>query len=344
MHRQPGERIEWRPSVHFIGFHFVPLLAIFTGVTTRALVFGAVAYVARVLIITGGYHRYFSHRTYRLRRVPQFLLGLAGLTTVQKGPLWWAAHHRDHHRYSDTALDPHTPKKGLWWSHMGWILSPTTKVTDMERVRDLSKFPELRWLNRNDWVGPWFLGVLAFLVAGWSGLWIGFFGSTVLVWHGTFLINSGAHVFGRRRYATTDTSRNSFLLAVITMGEGWHNNHHHYQASCRQGFRWYQWDPTFYVIKALSWVGIVSDIKGPPKRVLDSRRVDRGTLDVGQILVQLDRATDLVDRADSLTVEDQAAIRAGLERAGELAEAYGASMPNTSAATLSAATAAGTPA
>ncbi len=322
MRRQPGERVEWRPSLHFIAFHFVPLLAIWTGVTTRALVFCAVAYVVRVMFITAGYHRYFSHRTYRLRRVPQFLLALGGLTCVQKGPLWWAAHHRAHHRYSDTPLDPHTPKKGAWWSHMGWIMSPTTKATDMDRVRDLAKFPELQFLNRNDWIGPWLLGVLAFLVAGWSGLIVGFFLSTILVWHGTFLINSGAHLMGRRRYATTDTSRNSLILAIITMGEGWHNNHHHYQASCRQGFRWYQWDPTYYVIKAASWVGLVRDIKGPTARVLESKRIDQGALDIGIMLKYTDKAGDQIERASALDLSEQAAIRASLEHAGELAEAY----------------------
>ena len=194
------------------------------------------------------------------------MLAFGGGTAVQKGVLWWAGHHRHHHRYSDTERDIHSPRKGFWWSHVGWIVCDKYNETLYDNIKDFAKYPELRWLNKHDWVPPWTLGVACFLIGGWPGLFVGFFLSTVLLWHGTFTINSLAHVFGRRRYDTADTSRNSFLLALITLGEGWHNNHHHYPASARQGFFWWEIDVTYYMLKMLSWVGIVRDLKQPPAR------------------------------------------------------------------------------
>ena len=225
-----------------------------------------------MFFITAGYHRYFAHRSYKMARVPQFLMALGGSTAAQKGPLWWAAHHRDHHRYADTDRDIHSPSKGFWWSHVGWFLSNRFKATNVDGIRDFARYPELRWLDRHDWVGPWALGIATFLVFGWSGLVVGFLTSTIFLWHGTFLVNSVAHVFGRRRYETDDTSRNSLLVALATGGEGWHNNHHHYPASARQGFFWWEIDPTWYGLRMLSWVGIVRGLRAPPERVLVSDR------------------------------------------------------------------------
>jgi stearoyl-CoA desaturase (delta-9 desaturase) len=197
----------------------------------------------------------------------QFLMAFAGTTAVQKGPLWWASHHRAHHRYVDTERDPHTPRKGFWWSHVGWILSDRYSATDASLVADLARYPELRFLNRFDWIGPWALALLCLAFAGWSGLVVGFFLSTVVLWHVTFTVNSFAHVFGRRRYATTDTSRNSLPIALITFGEGWHNNHHHYPPSARQGFFWWEIDPTWQVLRALRFLGVVKDLRTPSPAV-----------------------------------------------------------------------------
>jgi stearoyl-CoA desaturase (delta-9 desaturase) len=201
-------------------------------------------------------------------RVAQFVMAFGGTMAAQKGPLWWAAHHRDHHRFADTDQDVHSPKRGFWWSHVGWILCNRFSDTKFERIQDFARYPELVFINRQNWIGPWALAIVCFLIGGWSGLVLGFLVSTVLLWHSTFFINSLAHVFGRRRYETEDTSRNSALLAVLTVGEGWHNNHHHYPTSCRNGFFWWEWDPTFYLLTALSWVGIVRDVRKPPARVL----------------------------------------------------------------------------
>jgi stearoyl-CoA desaturase (Delta-9 desaturase) len=225
--------------------------------------------------ITAGFHRYFSHRTYGLGRVPQFLMAFLGQTAAQRGVLWWASNHRHHHRYSDRPEDIHSPiQRGFWWSHVGWILSSDFEKTDLARVPDLAKFPELRWLDRNQFL-PTMLYALGLTAAfGTTGLFYGYFLSTVLLWHGTFSINSVMHLFGRRDFATTDTSRNSFLFAVVTTGEGWHNNHHYFPGSAAQGFRWWQFDPTFYAL----WIGerlrIVRDLHRVPAR-LRLKKADR---------------------------------------------------------------------
>ena len=270
--KPPDERINRTSSIPFLALHLVPLLAIFTGVSRTDLIVCAALYLGRMFFITAGYHRYFAHRSYKMARVPQFLMALGGTTAAQKGPLWWAAHHRDHHRYADTDRDIHSPSKGFWWSHVGWFLSDRFKATNVDGIRDFARYPELRWLDRHDWVGAWALGAVTFLLFGWSGLVVGFFASTILLWHGTFLVNSVAHVFGRRRYETDDTSRNSLLVALATGGEGWHNNHHHYPASARQGFFWWEIDPTWYGLRILSWVGLVRGLRTPPERVLVSDR------------------------------------------------------------------------
>jgi stearoyl-CoA desaturase (Delta-9 desaturase) len=278
----PGdERLNWRSSAPFLAFHLIPVAMIWTGAPASSLVLAAVLYFVRMFFITAGYHRYFAHRSYRLPRWAQLVMAVGGTTAFQKGPLWWAAHHRDHHRYSDTDQDVHSPIRGFWWSHVGWILCDRWSGTDEGRIRDFAKYPELRWLNRNDWVAPAALAALCLAFGGWSGLVVGFGLSTILLWHGTFLVNSMAHVFGRRRYVTSDTSRNSFLIALVTNGEGWHNNHHHYQASARQAFRWWQWDPSYYVLWALSKVGIVRDLKQPSEAILRANLVDADTFDLG---------------------------------------------------------------
>jgi len=265
--------VSWRTSAPFIVCHFLPLIGLFTGFSPVDLVLLVVLYAVRMFFVTAGYHRYFAHRSFRTGRIMQFVFAFGGLTAVQKGPLWWAANHRDHHRYADTDRDPHTPLRGFWWSHIGWLLSGQYGATDYAAIEDFAKYPELRFLNRHDWIGPWALGVASFLIGGWSGLFIGFFGSTVLLWHATFSVNSFAHVFGRRRYETNDLSRNSLGVALLTGGEGWHNNHHHYPKSARQGFFWWEIDVTYGVLRVLAGLGLVRDLRQPTAASLDARRV-----------------------------------------------------------------------
>jgi stearoyl-CoA desaturase (Delta-9 desaturase) len=266
------ERVNWVTSSLYISIHFVPLLAFVTGVTWTSAALCVGLYFGRMLCLAGVYHRYFAHRTYKLGRVSQFVLAFAGATCAQKGPLWWAAHHRNHHRYSDTPADIHSPRRGFLWSHVGWILCDKYNPTDFDAIKDFAKYPELRWLNRYWLIPPTALAVATFLVAGWSGLVVGFFLSTVLLWHGTYTVNSLTHLIGRRRFATSDDSRNSWLIALWTCGEGWHNNHHHYQSATRNGFYWWEYDPTYYALRLLSFVGIVHDIRKVPPRVLAEGR------------------------------------------------------------------------
>ena len=262
-HPCPRGKVNVVASIPFALMHLIPLLAIFTGVTRTAVVLFLITFWGRMFFITGGYHRYFSHRAYKTTRVFQFVLAFGGGTAVQKGALWWAGHHRLHHRFSDQPADPHTPKKGFWWSHMGWILCDETSPTPTDAIKDFNACPELRFLNRHDVIPPLVLALACLAIGGWSGLLIGFFASTVALWHSTFLINSLAHVFGSRRFETTDTSRNNLWLALLTMGEGWHNNHHHAAYVARQGLTPGEIDVTWYVLVVLEKLGVIWDVKRP---------------------------------------------------------------------------------
>jgi stearoyl-CoA desaturase (Delta-9 desaturase) len=236
----------------------------------------AAFYFVRMFGITAGYHRYFAHRSYRTSRVVQFLMAFLGCSALQKGPLWWASHHRQHHRFSDTPDDPHSPHvTSFWWSHLGWIMSDDHVHTPWHVIRDWSRYPELRWLDRNHWVPGLVVAVLCLLIGGWSGLVWGFVVSTVMLYHATFTINSLSHLIGRRRYATPDDSRNNVVLALLTLGEGWHNNHHHYQSSANQGFFWWEIDITYYVIRTLAVLGIVWDIRKPGEKALYYRNLEK---------------------------------------------------------------------
>lgn len=257
----------------FYLIHLLPFAAIWTGVRWVDVAVCVTLYVIRMWAVTGVYHRYFSHRTYKTSRVFQLFLAFLAMTSAQKGVLWWAAHHRHHHKHSDEDIDTHSPvTASFFFSHVGWLFLNRNNATDYSKIKDFAKYPELRFLNRFYLLPPIMLGVVVFLAMGWSGLLIGFFLSTVFLWHGTFFINSLAHVFGRKRFDTKDESRNNGWLALITLGEGWHNNHHYYQSSCRQGFYWWEIDLTYYVIKGLEFVGLVWDVREPPERVLEEGR------------------------------------------------------------------------
>ena len=273
--------IDWARIVPFAGVHLACLATLRVGASATAVGTALALYALRMFAITGFYHRYFSHRAFRTSRPSQFLFALIGASAVQRGPLWWAAHHREHHAHSDTPGDVHSPRqRGFLWSHMGWFMSHKHVRPDFSRVKDLLRYPELRFLDRFDVLVPTLLGVGVFLFGvalkhlapglhtnGWQMLVWGFFVSTVAVYHGTYTINSLSHVFGRQRYRTGDTSRNNPWLALITLGEGWHNNHHHYPASARQGFYWWEFDITYYMLKLLSMLGLIWDLRAVPAAI-----------------------------------------------------------------------------
>jgi stearoyl-CoA desaturase (delta-9 desaturase) len=252
------------------GLHALCLLAFWVGVSTGDFLLFLGTFFGRMFFITGAYHRYFSHKTYKTSRAFQFVLAYLGATATQKGPLWWASHHRTHHKYADIpGKDTHSPKDGFYWSHQGWIFDPRFDGSDIENIRDFSRYPELVWLNKWHIVAPLSLAVACYAFGGFSGLLWGFVISTVALWHSTYSINSLAHKFGTRRYETRDTSRNNLWLALLTLGEGWHNNHHHYCASARQGFRWWEIDVTYYGLRALQAVGLIWDVREPPAHILE---------------------------------------------------------------------------
>ena len=273
-----SDRIDWLRTLPFIAVHLACLTVIWVGVSPLAVGIAVALYAIRMFAITGFYHRYFSHRAFRASRPVQFAFAVIGAMSVQRGPLWWAAHHRNHHRFADSDRDPHSPLLlGFVRSHLGWFLTPRGFRTDWNVIRDLARYPELRWLDRFDIVMPVLLALLLFLLGshlkvahpelGTSGLQLvvwGFCISTVALFHATFMINSLAHRWGSRRFSTRDESRNNWLLALITFGEGWHNNHHRFPGAARQGLRWWEWDLTFYVLSLLSWLGLIHDLKPYP--------------------------------------------------------------------------------
>lgn len=276
----------WVRVIPFLILHLACFGAIWTGVSTTAFVTCLALFWLRMFAITAFYHRYFAHRSYKTNRFWQFLFALIGNMSAQRGPLWWAAHHRAHHQYSDTEKDLHSPvQRGFWWSHMGWFTCDASFKTQQKRIKDFSKFPELRFLDRYDSFAPFLLIGLLFaageLLAAFkpelatSGaqmvVW-GFVISTVFLFHSTVTINSLGHIWGSRRYKTKDHSRNNAFLALLTLGEGWHNNHHRYATSARQGFYWWEIDISYMILKAMSWVGIIHSLKPVPEHILKEGR------------------------------------------------------------------------
>lgn len=281
--RNEPDKVDWVRVMPFVVLHLGCFGVLWVGVSAFAAWAAVFLYFIRMFAVTGIYHRYFSHKTYSTSRAGQFFLALWGGTTVQRGGLWWAYHHRHHHQHSDEEEDAHSPHvHGFLWSHIGWITSRRNFPTDYSKVKDLAKFPELVWLNRFDLVVPivyaasmYGIGALLERFApglgtnGWQMLVWGFFVSTTALFHGTACINSMAHLMGKRRFKTSDDSRNSFILAIICLGEGWHNNHHRYQSCTRNGFYWWEIDPTYYGLKLLSYTGLIWGLKAVPKSILE---------------------------------------------------------------------------
>jgi len=276
-----SESLEWTRLLPFIGLHLACFAVFYVGFSWVALWIAVASYFIRMFAITAFYHRYFSHRTFKTNRFWQFCFALLGTTSCQRGPLWWAAHHREHHKKSDTEEDIHSPvKNSFLWSHIGWFCCEKNFKTDYKAINDFAKYPELIFLNRFDMLAPFIYAIFMYYIGvvlggsflgleitgGQAFVW-GFLVSTIILFHATVSINSLAHIFGKRRFKTQDNSRNNFWLAIITLGEGWHNNHHYYPNSINQGFFWWEVDVSFYILKLMSWLGIIKDLKNAPKRV-----------------------------------------------------------------------------
>jgi stearoyl-CoA desaturase (delta-9 desaturase) len=281
--------IDWLRILPFVALHASCFAVLWVGWSPIAVSVAAGLYLVRMFAITGFYHRYFSHRAFQTSRAVQFVFAVIANTSAQRGPLWWAAHHRKHHRRSDTQADVHSPvARGLLESHVGWIVKQPNYSTDHGQVRDFARYPELRWLNRFDSVSPLLLAAALFglgeLLAatapglGTNGLQMliwGFAISTTVLFHATFTINSLAHKFGSRRFETSDDSRNNVWLALLTLGEGWHNNHHHYPHSTRQGFRWWELDVTWLILRGMQSVGLVWELRPVPKALRSAARASQ---------------------------------------------------------------------
>jgi stearoyl-CoA desaturase (delta-9 desaturase) len=274
-----------RDALPIAFIHAMCFGVLWTGWSLTAIGVAIGLYWIRMFAITAFYHRYFSHRTFRTHRGVQFFFALLGTTAAQRGPLWWAAHHREHHRHSDHEPDPHSPGwRGVLWSHTAWFLTERGRATNWKAVPDWRRYPELVWLENNHLIGPALLiGGLAAAGAGLASwfpalgtgpvqlvVW-GFGVSTTVLYHATFTINSLAHLIGTRRFNTNDDSRNNWFLALLTLGEGWHNNHHFHPGSVRQGFYWWEFDPAYWALRAMSWVGLVWDLRPVPERVYQHR-------------------------------------------------------------------------
>jgi stearoyl-CoA desaturase (delta-9 desaturase) len=289
-------RVPFYRVVPFTLLHAACLVALYTGVSAQDLALFVALYVMRMFFITAGYHRYFAHRTFKTSRAFQLVLAFGAQTSGQQGALWWADHHRQHHRHSDRPGDAHSAKlDGFLWSHMGWFFSDAWQDTDYDNVKDLARYPELVWLDRLNQLPLVLLGVATYAAFGLSGLVVGFVWSTVATLHATYLVNSLAHMYGSRRYETTDDSRNNPLIALVTMGEGWHNNHHHYPASANQGFFWWELDPTYWILRALALMGVVWDVRTPPPHVLADRPHPRA--EATQLRAECDRLLDTLAAA-----------------------------------------------
>ena len=277
-------KLDYPVCVQFLLLHLACLLVFLTGYSAAAVAVCVALYFVRMFAITAGFHRLFSHRTYKSGRVFRFLMAFLGTAAYQKGPLWWSAHHRRHHLHVETDGDAHSPiSQSVWTSHVGWFMLRENRATDHRLVSNLLKYPDLRFLDRFYLLPPAALAAATFLLGlaleryapglgtnAWQMFVWGFLVSTVLLYHGTFTVNSVAHLFGSRRFETKDNSRNNLLVALITLGEGWHNNHHYYPTSERQGFRWWELDMAHYTLRVLSWFGVVWDLRTPPGREIQA--------------------------------------------------------------------------
>jgi stearoyl-CoA desaturase (delta-9 desaturase) len=300
--------------------------------TWTALTLLIVFYALRVFGLTAGYHRYFAHRAFKTGRAGQFVLALLGCSALQRGPLWWAGHHRHHHRFSDTEEDVHSPIiDSFWYSHVGWVFDQRNDGPQ-DSMHDFAKYPELRLLEKYHWTPGILVAVVCFLIGGWSGLVWGFFVSTVAVYHVTFMVNSLCHVWGKRKYPTTDYSKNNPWIALLTFGEGWHNNHHHYQSSANQGFFWWEIDISYMALKVLRWLGLVWDLRTPPaaKRVRSKLPIPAPP----KVAQALGLARERDRRVTAAFMQSPAAPEPGAYAAPVLAAAHAVAAPVLAAAHL----------
>lgn len=260
--------------------HLACALVFAVGASKVAVAAFLITTTAQIFGITTGFHRLLAHQAFKTSRVFRFLLAGLGVLAGQNGPLWWVSHHRQHHGHADADGDTHSPRGSFFWGHMGWLFSPRCIPYRHELVRDLDRLPEMRWLERHSYVVTLGYAFAMFLLgeawgrldpeAGTSGAQLVLWGSvlsTVFCYHAIWSANSVGHRFGTRRFPTHDNSRNNLLVSLVTLGDGWHHNHHFCPWSARHGFRWWEIDVNYAVLRLLAWAGVVWDLRLPPERV-----------------------------------------------------------------------------
>ena len=299
LHSRSGHEFDYFSLTQFVFLHLGCLLVLWVGASQVAVGLCLFFYLVRIFAMSAGYHRYFAHRSYKTSRLFQFVLAFLGSLSYQKGPLWWAAHHRHHHLHADRAQDIHSPRQdGFWWAHCGWIFSLDYRKANKRLVSNLMQYRELRLLDKYYPVPPLVVAALMFAsgvvlgrlspslhTSGLQMLTWGFFVSTVLVHHAIYSVNSFGHMMGSRRFDSEDTSHNNLIIALLTFGDGWHNNHHYYQHSARHGFYKWEVDLSHLILKALSRLGIVWDLQSPPRRVYASAYREVRVSDVVTVVV-----------------------------------------------------------
>ena len=259
------QRLNWPTTIVMALFHVGALAALFM-FNWHALAAAIFLYwLATGLGISMGYHRLHTHRSYKVPVGLEYFFALCGSLTLEGGPISWVATHRIHHQKSDQPGDPHSPRDGAWWAHVGWLILGEANHNNTRKMSkyapDLAKDPFYVWLNNYHWVPLLVLGVVLFAIGGLPLFLWGICLRIVVGLHATWLVNSATHMWGARRFPTRDDSRNNWWVALLTFGEGWHNNHHAHPTSARHGLAWYEFDPTWILLKVLRRLGIAKSIR-----------------------------------------------------------------------------------
>ena len=265
---QFSTRSDWEVLAWMLFMHLGALAALFTFNWKAFFVCLFLWWLTGGIGICLGYHRYFTHRSFDTPRWIQYLLAFFGTMAGEAGPIKWVAAHRYHHTYSDDAeRDPHSPRNGFWWSHMSWLFNREEFLAKYDSYKkyapDMAKDPVIRFLDKYHYLSIFMLAALLYALGGWPFIAWGIFLRAILVYHSTWLVNSASHVWGYRSFKTEDLSRNNWWVALLTFGEGWHNNHHAFQRSARHGFRWWEVDATYITIRIMGLLGLAHHIQVP---------------------------------------------------------------------------------
>lgn len=258
-------RLNWRVTLFFAAFHVGAVVALFYFSWSSLWVAAFLYFLSGSLGIGVGYHRLLTHRGLKVPKWFEYFLATCGTLALQGGPIYWVGLHRIHHAKADRPGDPHSPREGFFWSHMGWILFSGRLSDDADRrmryTVDLLQQPFHVWLSEYHWVPQTILGVILWAAGGWPLVLWGLCLRTTLTWHVTWFVNSATHVWGTRRFASNDDSRNNWWVALLAFGEGWHNNHHAHAASAKHGLAWYEFDFNWLVIRVLQVLRLAKEVR-----------------------------------------------------------------------------------